>query len=345
MENIDRSRKLASIQKVVDIQPIPGADAIECLTILGWHIVGKKDEFQVGDPCVYVEIDSVLPERPEFEFLRPRGFRIRTVRLRGQISQGIAFPVEILDAVSGQFQVTIEEGADVTEMLGVIKYERPIDVSIGGEVAGPMPGFLLKTDEPRIQSNPGVLARHTGRIGYASEKLDGCSGTFFLKDGDFRVCCRNLELRETEGNVFWKVAKEYGIEERLRVLGGEFALQGEVLGPKIQGNRYKLKKHEVRFFNLFDIRKSEYLPFPLFMDTVQVMMGLQTVPILDEQFPLPENVDEMLRFAEGKSMFPGAEDVEREGIVWRPLEEIHDPDIGRLSVKAISNRFLLKGGE
>jgi len=114
-------RKLASIQKIRALTPIEGADAIEMATVLGWQLVVKKGEFQAGGLCVYCEIDSILPARPEFEFLKPRGMRIKTIRLRGQISQGICFPLSILPEGS-----PIEEGADVTEILGIAKWEMPI---------------------------------------------------------------------------------------------------------------------------------------------------------------------------------------------------------------------------
>src|SRR6476659_9737047 len=126
------ARKLASIQRIKALDPIPNADAIERATVLGWQLVVKRGEFGVGDPCVYVEIDSVLPERPEFEFLRPRGFRIRTARLRGQISQGICFPLEILPAGT-----PLDDGADVTGVLGITKYEPPIPVHLAGTMKGP----------------------------------------------------------------------------------------------------------------------------------------------------------------------------------------------------------------
>lgn len=138
-------RKLASIQTITSLTPIPGADAIECARILGWDVVVKKGDFQVGDPCVYVEIDSILPDKPEFEFMKPRGMRVRTVRLRGQVSQGIAFPLTILGGA------TPETDADVTETVGIIKYEPVVPTYLSGEAKGPFPQFIPKTDETRVQ--------------------------------------------------------------------------------------------------------------------------------------------------------------------------------------------------
>src|ERR1700744_3519324 len=120
-------RKLASIQMIRSLEPIEGADAIEKATVLGWQLVVKKGEFRVGDLCIYCEIDSVMPDRPEFEFLRPRGMRIKTIRLRGQVSQGICLPVSILPAGT-----VLEENIDCTDILEITKYEPPIPACLGG---------------------------------------------------------------------------------------------------------------------------------------------------------------------------------------------------------------------
>lgn len=229
-------RKLASIQRIKALDPIPNADAIERATVLGWQLVVKKGEFQVGDLCVYCEIDSLMPDRPAFEFLRPRGMRIRTVRLRGQISQGICFPLEILPA-----HVAIEEDTDVTEALAIEKYEPPMPASLAGVAKGPFPGFIPKTDETRVQVLQERLDAFAGKPCYIAEKLDGTSVTFYLKDGEFGVCSRNLNLLDTPDNTLWKLARQYQIEDKLRALGSNFALQGEAVGEGIQSNKYQLK--------------------------------------------------------------------------------------------------------
>ena len=106
---------LASIQKVIKLTPIEGADKIETATILGWEIVVKKDEYKVGELCSYIQIDTIVPEMPEYEFLRSRKFRVRTIKLRSQISQGLIVPLP-----NGNWK----EGDDVTEILGVKKFEK-----------------------------------------------------------------------------------------------------------------------------------------------------------------------------------------------------------------------------
>ena len=91
------SRKLASIQRIVSIEPIQGADKIELAIVLGWQCVVKKDEFKVGDLCVYIEIDSIVPaDNPYFEFMKDRKYRVKTIRLRGIYSQGLVCPLNIM---------------------------------------------------------------------------------------------------------------------------------------------------------------------------------------------------------------------------------------------------------
>src|SRR3954453_17536555 len=240
-------RKLSSIQTVNAVEPIPNADAIEKIRVLGWWVVVKKGEHQPDDKLVYCEIDSLLPERPEFDFLRagsfkpaqtdatgavtlPAGFRIKTVRLRGQVSQGICFPLSILPPGA-----PTEEGADVTDLLGVRKWEPPLPVGMGGRVKGGFPGFLPKTDETRVQVLEPVLRRHRGKTFYVTEKLDGTSFTAFLRQGQFGICSRNLWMDETdETTVFAWVAKELKLEARMRAarerLGFDLAIQAEMIG-------------------------------------------------------------------------------------------------------------------
>ncbi|MBQ9247308.1 MAG: hypothetical protein IJ171_01830, partial [Ruminococcus sp.] len=110
-------RALAHVEQIVDIQPIPDADKIEVATVLGWKVViAKADGFKVGDKVVYIEIDSKVPDRPEFEFLRDRKFRVKTIKLRGQYSQGLIVPLSILG--SGNYNV----GDNVTDKLGITYY-------------------------------------------------------------------------------------------------------------------------------------------------------------------------------------------------------------------------------
>jgi RNA ligase (TIGR02306 family) len=353
-------RKLASIQTVNTVEPIPNADAIEKIRVLGWWVVVKKNEHRPGDKVVYCEIDSLLPERPEFEFLRassfkppqtnamsgevilPAGFRIKTVKLRGQVSQGICFPLSILppDAPS-------EEGADVTDLLGILKWEPPIPVGMGGKVKGGFPGFLPKTDETRVQVLEPVMNRHRGKTFYVTEKLDGTSFTAFLRAGEFGICSRNLWMDETdETNILVRVARGLKLEEKLRAarerLEFDLAIQAEVIGPSIQRNKYGLKAVTLRVFNVLNIDAYRLVDHGTML-SVLAEMEIESVPQLGTVV-LNHTVDELVAFAEGASVLNPH--VPREGVVLRPLIEEHDEDIGgRLSFKAINPKLLLKYDE
>ena len=333
-------RKLATIRIINDIRPIEGADMIELATVGGWNVVVAKNVgHKVGDHVVYCEIDSFLPIREEFEFLRKssykkmgdqEGFRLKTIKLRGQVSQGLILPMSVF----GEFGWTAYEGLDVTDRLGIVKYEPPIPAELSGKVKGGFPSFLHKTDEERVQNLVKEYNEYkftSAHQFYMTEKLDGSSATFYMNEGEFGVCSRNLELLETEGNTFWKVARELDLENKLKDKGN-ICLQGELIGEGIQGNPYKIKGQTVHFFNGFDIDKRQRLninEFLILLDELE----LTSVPILDVAMSLPETVTGMLELAEGKSRLN--DKTEREGVVVRSLDNT-------ISFKAISNKFLLK---
>ena len=329
-------RKLASVQRVAALDPIPGADSIERATVMGWGVVVKRGDFKVGDRCVFFEIDSLLPaDAPWAQFMKPRGFRVKTVKLRGCLSQGLALRTDILSS-------THELEDDVTDELGVSKYEPPLPES--HEIAGVFPGYVPKTDEIRLQSALGLLDEIKERPFYVSMKLDGKSGTFIKKDGQLIVCGRNWSIKEGD-NSYWRVAHRYDLAS----LPEGFAVQGEVCGPKIQKNRLGLDADDLFVFNVYDICRGRYLDYNDFV-LFCVKHGLKTVPIMYEMDPLGEDkefpftLERFLALAEG--FYPGTQN-RREGIVVRPLIERASNFLGgsRLSFKVISNSYLLNDEE
>src|SRR5271157_945626 len=127
-------RQLAYIETIKNLRPIEGADKIETAIILGWEVVVKRGEFSIGDKVVYCEIDSILPDLPPFEFLRAKKFRIRTIKLKSQISQGIAFPLSVINEVTPSFDITkLNVGDDVTELLQITKYDPEAESDITPE--------------------------------------------------------------------------------------------------------------------------------------------------------------------------------------------------------------------
>jgi RNA ligase (TIGR02306 family) len=339
-------RKLASIRKISDLSPIEGADKIELATIDGWKVVVAKDvNHKVGDLIVYCEVDSFLPIEPEFEFLRKssykkmadgnEGFRLKTIKLRGQISQGLILPLkeayDVFKRNTPNMDMSWFEGLDVTEMLNIVKYEPPVPAQLAGKVKGNFPSFLKKTDEERIQNLSKEFESYKKEKFYVTEKLDGSSVTYYVKDGVFGVCSRNLDLLEDENNSMWKFAIESGLRDRLVELGKNIAIQGEIIGEGIQGNPYQRIGQTVKIFNGFDIDKYDYLSLEDLLELTKVL-EVKTVPILDLDFTLPDTIDELLLIAEGKSILNIK--TEREGLVIRS----HDR---KISFKSISNKFLL----
>ena len=341
-------RKLATIRKIDALRPIPDADAIECAVIGGWTAVVKRGEFKEGDLAVYCEIDSWIPHevapflsRGNFPrvYNEVKGERLRTVKLRGQLSQGLLLPLSILTMVESE----LFEGLDVSFPLGIVKYEAPIPAQLAGEVKGMFPGWIQKTDQERIQNLKEELdywlrEQHVWEV---TEKLDGSSMTVYLRDGEFGVCSRNLELKPSETNSLWKVAVRNDLELKLRRANRNLALQGELIGEGIQGNPYKQKAQEFFLFDIYDIDASKYLT-PAERNAFVEEHDIKHVPVLAFGAELWDtlginSIDQILKFAEGKSVM-GMIGCEREGLVFKSKAM-------QCSFKAISNKFLLKGGD
>lgn len=345
-------RKLATIQRISELNPIPNADKIEVASVLGWKVVVKKEQFKVGDLCVFVEIDSLLPQKPQFDFLQKSKFRVRTIRLRGQVSQGLALPLtgEFFneDYNIGILGSEITAGADVTEALGIEKYLPQIPANVAGLVKGTFPSFIPKTDETRVQVLQDVLNKYINTPCYVTEKVDGCSVTYYLKD-EFGVCSRNLELKETEDNLLWKQARLNKIEEKLKLAkekyGYNFAIQCELIGQGVQKNNLKIEGNKIPCFNVFNIDKYEYLPYTKFIEFCTVF-DIETVPIVEKVYNLENSIDRLVEKSKGFSELNNK--VYREGIVIRPHNELVDLQMsslfnnGRVSFKSINPDYLLK---
>ena len=348
-------RKLASIQNIDDLQPIEGADQIVVASILGWKVVVRKGEFQVGEKVVYLEIDSWVPheiapflskgnEPRDYEGVK--GERLKTIRLRGQISQGLILPLSVIkheslnSIYSGITFENLYPGEDVTDVLNIKKYEPPIPACLSGVVRGNFPLFLRKTDETRIQTMPELLTRIQGYKLNAHEKLDGSSMTVYNFEGDFGVCSRNLNLKESDNNAFWQVARKYDLRNKLPE---GICIQGELVGPGIQKNKYKLPEIDLYVFNVYKIKSEVYLSNDEANQIVSEL-GLKWVPFVTElEVTERTTVDYLLSIAEGKSLLN--EKQEREGLVWRTSTEMELDKYGRVSFKTISNKFLLNDNE
>lgn len=333
-------RKLASAVRVAAVTPIANADRIELARVAGWQCVVKKGEVRPGELAVYFEIDAVPPDTAQFAWLwqpksapapvpRPEKFRIRTMTLRGTLSQGLLVPLKDLGLAG------VDEGEDLTERLGVTKYEPPAPSGMG-EYRGPFPGVVPKTDEQRVQSAPGVLAELFGKPFVATVKMDGTSSTFVMVDGALHACGRNHSILEGD-NLYWYVAKKRRLADVLS-RAPHLAIQGEVVGPGIQKNPAGLKDKDLFVFNVYDVRAGRHFG-DAELRAFCAEHALEPVPIAFEGERFDESVESLLAKAEG--LYPGTKN-QREGIVVRPREELRSEVLaGRLSFKAISNKYLL----
>jgi len=331
-------RALASIVNVSELLPIAGADRIEVARVLGWSCVVKKGEFRVGDRAVYFEIDAVPPDAPAFQWLwrtkdrpdgaRPASFRIRTLRLRGTLSQGLLVPPSTLGVDDAAV------GADLTERLGVTKWEPPTPSGMG-DFRAAFPSRVPKTDEHRVQAVPAVLDELRGKPFVATVKMDGTSSTFTYVDGDFHACGRNHSVAEGE-NLYWYVARKHRLADVLR--GTTFAIQGEVVGPGIQKNPAGLTDKTLYVFGLYDWERGPHVDDTALRDFC-ARHGLTPVPVAFSGTSFDESLESLLQKAEGT--YAGTTN-QREGVVIRANHVQHSVTLGgRLSFKAISNRYLL----
>ena len=371
---METDRKLASIRIISDMRPIPDADLIEVAVVDGWECVVKKDDgFNVGDKIVYIEIDSVMPALPEFEFLAQRKYRVRTIKLRKQVSQGLVLPMSLLKKAESKYAV----GTDVTAELGVTKYDPEAAEEaklLAKEIEKAsneswvfkhivshfmryklvrelyskyrlrsivkrrnfFPGWITKTNEERVQNivrtYENARANHTKFT--ITEKLDGSSATYYYKNGEFGVCSHNVWLKEEDDSVFWQMARKYNIKDKLMLISKAFndapvVIQGEVIGEKIQRNRYKLKGNALYLFNFMLNGKRQTQEV---LDNIGETYGFNIVPVLYRNEELPSDMGALLALARGKSV---------NGITTREGLVVRNYELG-LSFKVINNDYLLE---
>ena len=332
---MDIERKLATIRTISKIEPIDGADLLELCHIDGWQCVVTKGKHQPAERVVYFEIDSFLPNEPQYEFLRKscfksveglgEGFRIKTIKLRGQLSQGLVMSLADL-----YLRSDLPDGDDVTAVLGVKKYEKPVPSQLRGQMAGSFPPFIPKTDQERVQNCYRKLDKEA--VWEATIKLDGTSLTAYTHEGKIGVCSRNYELKD-DGNAYWEAAKACGlidILEALRECGNSLAFQGELMGPGIQGNRENLFEKTFFLFDIYDISDREYMIPEDRIESANIY-GIKHAPIIGHLTIGNRTIDDILAISNRASL----NNPVAEGVVWKRLD-------GKDSFKAINNKFLLK---
>ena len=346
-------RKMATIRKIDALRPIEGADAIECAIVGGWTVVVKKGEYSAGDLAVYCEIDSFIPTAIAPFLTKPdnypkvfegvEGERLRTMKLRGQLSQGLLLPEFIAANAIAPGEIFIcEEGSDVSELLGIVKYEAPVPAALAGEVKGMFPSVIPKTDQERVQNLSVEFAQWVaeGLHWEVTEKLEGSSMTVYCIDGEVGVCSRNLDLKPNLDNSLWRAANKYNLPTKLVGIGRNIAIQGEIVGNGIQGNIYQMRDQDFLVYDIYDIDAGRYFT-PAERKAFVAEHKLNHCPVLAYSAELYDTLGittmaQVLKFAEGKSVM-GLIGCEREGLVFKCHEKA-------VSFKSISNKYLLKHG-
>lgn len=358
-------RRLVSVRKIDDIEDIPNADLIKAAVIGGWKVVVKAGEFQPGDLCVFFEIDSFLPaDDPRYEFLLKNkttwmgkeGIRLRTIRLRRALSQGLALPLKSFPEIEGELKFIFDtfkatpqcddphyENMDFTDLLKVDKWEPPVlNAQLAGFAKGNFPSFGRKTDQERIENIKNeVFIKNKDSLFEVTLKLDGSSCSAYFKDGEVGVCSRNLELKlseENANNAFIETATRLNLLEALKKLGKNIMVSSELLGPGIQGNRENLAINDLFVFDIFDIDAGEYLSpkerIIIFNKLCKNGFTGKHIPILFESVKLSDigvvDVASSKEFVKIKSISNSI----AEGCVFKR-------DDGQFSFKSINNDFLL----
>jgi len=330
----------STIRKIQSLEKHPDADRLEIVKLegLGWQVIAQSGLHKVGDLVIYVEIDSVVPERECFEFLRNKNWRVKTIKLRKQISQGLILPLVDFGIDPGGVNV----GDCVDDITGIVHYEKPVPVQLAGQIRkNQLPPGIPKTDEERIQNCTDYIEKFQGRECYVALKHDGSSATYFMdEDSDFHVCSRNLDLKMSSDNIFWRMAFKYGLNENLTP--GE-CLQAELIGNGVQKNKEGLKDNELRVFNYHVVRSDNNELFAPYGRLVNVCKRLE-VPKADlfyEGIFEWKNLQELLDLADSAKYANGSQ---AEGLVFRLLNP-QNRNEATWSFKVISNKFLLKNEE
>lgn len=246
---------------------------------------------------------------------------------------------ELLEKYNGLIPIDELVGVDVSSFLGITKYEPPVQFTLG-DMAGPFPSHLIPvTDEERIQNIPEICEELRGQEAWITQKDDGTSASYVIDlDGTFLACSRN-NARKDGDNVYWNLARKYGMPTILEQFP-LFAIQGEAVGPGIQKNRLGLSSHELHVFNVVNISTRMPLDYPDMADFCREV-GLIPVQLIEHVKDFQYSPEDLLRLAEGK--YPSGQ--EREGIVIRGRGKSTVRGGDWMSFKAISDKFLIRGGD
>lgn len=322
--------KLATIEKISEVIPHPNADRLAIFKLEGmaWRVI-SGEKFNVGDRVIYIKTDTVVPDQPEFEFLRKNKFRVNCIRLRGEYSNGLILPINIFEGLEN-----CEVGEDIADRIGVTKYEKPVSYQ-SGDAAGSFPTHILpKTDEERIENHPELIEKFKGKEVYVSVKHDGSSVSVINHpDEGFMVCSRNLQIKESKDSKYWQPVFKYNLRDKIPV---GYGIQFELVGYGIQKNPEQLKGVDMSVFNVWRLEDRKLLDHQEFVDFC-TNAGIPTVNQYYVGMFKWDTVEDMIEEAKLATYPNGAA---AEGLVWRLTKNEWDDTIQKyLSVKTINYNY------
>jgi len=326
--------------KVEVVKPVlekhPNADSLSIAIIKGgWRCIVRTDDFSNGELGAYIPIDSIVPNTSDFKFIWDRNGgkhgRIKTMKLRGIVSQGlliVAKPEWV-------------EGQDVTELLGITKYEPPENIALGGEQAPNVAGFDKYTDIQNIKNFVGVMKTNDEVV--CTEKVHGTNFRVGIINGEFCVGSHNTVKIADGKNVYSAIAREYQLKEKLEKFIAEapyditsVILYGEIYGTGIQDLKYGEAKPRVRFF---DIKvNGVYESYREFLYDCDII-GVESMPVL---YRGKFDFDKIIELTEGDTVVSDTKQM-REGLVIRTVfEQFSEELCDRKVLKSISEKYLLR---
>lgn len=332
---------LASIETILNVEPIANADKIELATVNGWQSVIKKGEYKMGDEIIFVPIDTVLQRAPWNEFLfkdkNATEVRLKTAKLRGVYSQGLIINRDVLGIPDIPLMGDSGDIGMLAEFLGVTKYEKPVS-GAPGLAKGGLPSWLRKSDEDNMQTYLGTISElQAAPKVFGTLKMDGSSFKAYWNNGEFGVCSRSLDLQRVTGDRFWETAIGLDLEAKLAGYGQNLCICGELCGPGIQKNPLNLSHVRLYIYDIWNIDKQIYLSR---MNICAILACLDLLPMIPPVVfsgAFTFDIKTALDFVNKLEYAPG---MPAEGIVFRPEEETYSDALrGRLSAKLINQNY------
>jgi len=361
---MSEEKVLATVEAISGVTKHPNADSLYFLQIQNWKVIvnlramfgDASPESLVGRKVVYIQTDSIMPKTFENEDFWPHlaGKRVKTIKLRGQFSQGLVIDFESLKPLFPDLAPRLDSlpaETNLTNELGITKYyspndpENPACTPMQKELSNCLatfPNFLRKTDQPRLQAKKDIIAELEGRLFTATQKYDGQSVQWYCCNGQTGVCSRNYRVlleEEVINKNFHSMNRKYEILRKLEEWCGEnkrnISVQTEMYGVGINGNRHKKTDIDLVVFDVYDINAVSFLPHD---EVVQIAgwLNLPRIPVVFEKQVLPSTeIDYWLKLANSQRYSGG---LLAEGIVVKTADG-KDPYV---SFKVISQEYCLK---